>query len=296
MDNDDHSSGRNCRQNYIRPSSSSMTRAPSWNPGYGAHSSDETNSHEDEEADVSGSELDEDANRISTAPARTNDASNNQSCEDMQLDPELVRQIKLGIEFEIPTVYLKRDDDSASSSSSFHVYQMHIKTGTNARWSIYKRYSQFLEFHHKLRLIEPAVRGVPFPPKKRLNSKASTIVQDRRRKLEDYIRKINDIVAGLPIVPADIDCFQKLSNLVSDDCSQTTQQVGPGADSSEVGSSSESQHSEQDQERSDRDSQKQQQETCSKSAAAEKVPALLGARCLFYKFITPNSSQDQTTV
>jgi hypothetical protein len=290
MNNDDEPSGRReSRRNYIRPASSSLMRAPSWNPGIGAHSSDDNADFQDDTddphtapdlADRTPSGTD-----IITSTPKDNDQSGSRGAP-VEADPETMRQIRLRIEFEIPTVYLNRKNNS--SASSFHVYQMHIKTGANARWSIFKRYSEFLDFHHQLSLIEPTVKGVPFPPKKRINSKASTIVQDRRRKLEEYIRKVGNIISSLPVVAADIEIFQNLISLVNDsDSSSTTQQVA--AELAEGGSLSESQHSEQEQER---EQDIQEQETKSTS---DKKP-VMSARCLFYKFITPNSSQDQTTV
>lgn len=274
MDNDDNSDERHCRRNYIRPSSSSMMRAPSWNPGFGAQSSDDIDSIDDDnnegETDRQGASI----------PSSDNDIS--------QADPEILKQIKLRLEFEIPTVYLKRSD---KSTSSFHVYQTNIKAGENAKWSIFKRYSQFLQFHHQLRQILPGVRGIPFPPKKRLNSKASTIVQERRCRLEEYMRRISELIAGLPISLADIETFQKLANLTTDysstspASSYSAQQVT--GETGDAGSLNESLHSEQDQER-----EAQERET--DLSTDEKC--VVSARCLFYRFITPDSTQDQTTV
>lgn len=166
----------------IRPSSSSLTRAPSWSLGVGADS---------EELDVESNQADDSSEFVTFYPK---------------------------LDLRIPTVYLTKKD---SSSSSYHVYQLTIKTSTGEEWSVYRRYSQFYELHQKLKNKDPVVAKFHFPPKRRLNSKASTIVQERRRKLEEYVSTLNCYIEKLPPSLSGSGSLQQLQDIIL--CSSPTE-------------------------------------------------------------------------
>lgn len=179
--------------NTIRPSSSSLTRAPSWSLGVGANSKDLDN-------------LDRNNRTLTNG---TDDLTNNHLTSGSS---EFNSSTKLSI--KIPTVYLTKKD-ALPSSPSYHVYQLTIKTSTGEEWSVYRRYSQFYELHQQLKTKDPIVGRFIFPPKKRLNSKSSTIVQDRRNKLEEYVTTLSCYIDKLPVSPLDSDSSQQLHDMIS---------------------------------------------------------------------------------
>lgn len=158
----------------IRPSSSSLTRAPSWSLGIGA---DDGNRRRNSLSSIDG-ELASQSSRLS-------------------------QTIRIKLNIEIPTVYLTKRDQN---KSSFHVYELNIEDlKSGQKWSVFRRYSQFYSLHQQLRSKNPEIGKLYFPPKRRLNSKASTIVQDRQKKLEEYMRSLNHFIGRLPPSQSDLD-------------------------------------------------------------------------------------------
>lgn len=84
----------------------------------------------------------------------------------------------------IPSVFLR-----GRSSSVHHVYQVYVRIKDD-EWNIYRRYSQFFEMHKTLRRKFHVVDSFKFPPKKTLGNKDSQFVEDRRRLLQDYLRRV----------------------------------------------------------------------------------------------------------
>lgn len=84
----------------------------------------------------------------------------------------------------IPSVFLR-----GRSSNVHHVYQVYVRIKDD-EWNIYRRYSQFFEMHKNLRRKSQVVESFKFPPKKTLGNKDSRFVEDRRRLLQDYLRRV----------------------------------------------------------------------------------------------------------
>ncbi|KAL9955431.1 hypothetical protein ACROYT_G036758 [Oculina patagonica] len=84
----------------------------------------------------------------------------------------------------IPSVFLR-----GRSSSVHHVYQVYVRIKDD-EWNVYRRYSQFFEMHKNLRRKFAVVDNFKFPPKKTLGNKDSRFVEDRRRLLQDYLRRV----------------------------------------------------------------------------------------------------------
>jgi len=89
-----------------------------------------------------------------------------------------------GVNVWIPSAFL-----TGTGSESHHVYQIFLRAGSD-EWSIYRRYAQFHALHSDLKKLDPAVGGFDFPPKKSLRNKNSAIVEDRRKRLQIYLRKV----------------------------------------------------------------------------------------------------------
>lgn len=84
----------------------------------------------------------------------------------------------------IPSAFL-----TGTGSNSHHVYQIFLRAG-NDEWNIYRRYAQFYALHTDLKKLDPEVGSFDFPPKKSIGKKDSALVEERRKRLQIYLRKI----------------------------------------------------------------------------------------------------------
>jgi sorting nexin-29 len=89
----------------------------------------------------------------------------------------------------IPTAFLA----GQQRSSSHHVYQVYIRI-KDEEWNVYRRYSQFYEMHCKLRKKYPIVDTFDFPPKKTFSKRDARVVQERRKRLESYLRSVVNVI------------------------------------------------------------------------------------------------------
>ncbi len=88
----------------------------------------------------------------------------------------------------IPSVFL-----SGSGTKTHHVYQVYLRI-RDEEWNIYRRYSDFYALHSDLKKREPVVDGFFFPPKKSLGNKTEKVVEERRKRLQDYLRQIVNLL------------------------------------------------------------------------------------------------------
>lgn len=72
-------------------------------------------------------------------------------------------------------------------SSSHHVYQIYVRV-KDEEWNVYRRYSQFYGLNKQLKKQYPLIRTLDFPPKKAIGNRDAKTVQERRKKLEHYLR------------------------------------------------------------------------------------------------------------
>lgn len=84
----------------------------------------------------------------------------------------------------IPQAFL-----TGSGSNAHHVYQIFLHAG-NDEWNIYRRYAQFYALHNDLKKLDPDVAAFDFPPKKSYGNKDSAVVEERRKRLQVYLRRI----------------------------------------------------------------------------------------------------------
>ncbi|XKL68388.1 hypothetical protein PGB90_003879 [Kerria lacca] len=84
----------------------------------------------------------------------------------------------------LPSVFL-----TGQYSNPHHVYQVHFRIGSE-EWNIYRRYAQFYSFHQKLKKEFSVVSTFHFPPKKTLGNKDANFVEERRKKLQLYLRQV----------------------------------------------------------------------------------------------------------
>ncbi|XP_043685961.1 sorting nexin-29 [Vespula pensylvanica] len=84
----------------------------------------------------------------------------------------------------IPSVFL-----TGQPSDIHHVYQIYIRI-RDIEWNIYRRYAQFYEFHKELIKHDAIVTAYEFPPKKTIGNKDAKFVEERRQKLQEWLRRV----------------------------------------------------------------------------------------------------------
>ena len=85
----------------------------------------------------------------------------------------------------IPSVFL-----SGNGSKTHHVYQVYLRI-RDEEWNIYRRYSDFYALHNDLRKKESLIESFYFPPKKSVGYKTEKVVEERRKRLQSYLRQVN---------------------------------------------------------------------------------------------------------
>ena len=61
-------------------------------------------------------------------------------------------------------------------------------------WLVYRRYSQFYTIHQILKKKYQQISALEFPPKKTIGNRHAKVVQERRKKLEAYLRQAINIL------------------------------------------------------------------------------------------------------
>lgn len=82
----------------------------------------------------------------------------------------------------VPSAFL-----TGGSSDVHHVYQVFIRIRDD-EWNIYRRYAQFYALHKDLKKQDAVVGTFDFPPKKALGNKDARFVEERRKRLQHYLR------------------------------------------------------------------------------------------------------------
>ena len=89
----------------------------------------------------------------------------------------------------VPSVFM-----SGNGNTTHHVYQVYLRI-REQEWNIYRRYSEFYAFHKDLlKKDEELVKHFDFPPKKTVGYKTEKVVEDRRKRLQTYLRNIVNLM------------------------------------------------------------------------------------------------------
>lgn len=96
----------------------------------------------------------------------------------------LTREI---VKIWIPSAFLRED--------TYHVYQIYIRIHSD-EWNVYRRYTEFHEFHLQLRKKVPIMDKFEFPPKKNIGRRDAKLVEDRRQRLQNYLRYMVHILSN----------------------------------------------------------------------------------------------------
>lgn len=101
----------------------------------------------------------------------------------------------------------------SGSQRQHHVYQIHVRIGPE-EWNVYRRYSEFYNLHQESKKQYPVVSAFQFPPKKTIGNKDSKFVEDRRIKLQLYLRRlVNHLVANNPTLSSSASKASLTSNI-----------------------------------------------------------------------------------
>lgn len=84
----------------------------------------------------------------------------------------------------IPSAFL-----TGQSSDIHHVYQIYIRI-RDTEWNIYRRYAQFHALYRELKKHDSIVTTFEFPPKKPIGNKDAKFVEERRLKLQQWLRRV----------------------------------------------------------------------------------------------------------
>lgn len=82
----------------------------------------------------------------------------------------------------IPSAFL-----TGKSTDVHHVYQVYVRIRDD-EWNVYRRYAQFYALHKMLKKKDPIINTFDFPPKKTIGKKDARVVEQRRRRLQHYLR------------------------------------------------------------------------------------------------------------
>ncbi|GIZ04664.1 sorting nexin-29 [Caerostris extrusa] len=82
----------------------------------------------------------------------------------------------------IPSAFL-----TGKTADVHHVYQVYVRIRDD-EWNVYRRYAQFYALHKLLKKKDPIVNTFDFPPKKTIGKKDAKVVEQRRRRLQHYLR------------------------------------------------------------------------------------------------------------
>lgn len=82
----------------------------------------------------------------------------------------------------IPSAFL-----TGRTADVHHVYQVYVRIRDD-EWNVYRRYAQFYALHRMLKKKDAIVNTFDFPPKKTIGKKDAKVVEQRRRRLQHYLR------------------------------------------------------------------------------------------------------------
>ena len=66
----------------------------------------------------------------------------------------------------VPSAFLRGE----TSNNQHHVYQVYVRIRDD-EWNVYRRYSQFLDLHTRIKKVYPVVGNFEFPAKKSIGNK-----------------------------------------------------------------------------------------------------------------------------
>lgn len=95
----------------------------------------------------------------------------------------------------IPRAILRK-----SKTKNYYVYEINLKAtnGTDS-WTVFKRYRDFYQLHKNLKKQHLQIQVLDFPPKKKLGNMDFDFVEDRRQRLQVYVRHVLQNIPDLAV-------------------------------------------------------------------------------------------------
>ncbi|XP_022248128.1 sorting nexin-29-like isoform X3 [Limulus polyphemus] len=112
---------------------------------------------------------------------------NQTSDDDVSVTSDYDASSQLAISRPLINIWIPSAFLTGRSSDVHHVYQVYIRI-KDEEWNIYRRYAQFYALHKALKRRNTIVNSFDFPPKKSVGNKDSKVVEERRRRLQHYLR------------------------------------------------------------------------------------------------------------
>lgn len=89
-------------------------------------------------------------------------------------------------QISIPRAVLQK-----TKTKNFYIYEINLRTKSGAEsWTIFKRYRDFHTLHKQLKKQHLQIKVLDFPPKKKLGNLDFDFVEERRQRLQVYIRHV----------------------------------------------------------------------------------------------------------
>ncbi|CAG5128764.1 unnamed protein product [Candidula unifasciata] len=111
-----------------------------------------------------------------------------QASSDSGHDMESISLQRPLINIWIPSAFLR-----GTANNTHHVYQVYVRI-RDEEWNVYRRYSQFLDTHLRLKKVYPIVGKFDFPPKKAIGKKEAKLVESRRQMFQTYLRNVINLM------------------------------------------------------------------------------------------------------
>lgn len=95
------------------------------------------------------------------------------------------------LHISIPRAVLQK-----TKTKNYYVYEINLKSKNGEEtWTLFKRYRDFYSLHKQLKKQHLQIKVLDFPPKKKLGNMDFDFVEERRQRLQVYIRHV---VQNLP--------------------------------------------------------------------------------------------------
>lgn len=78
-----------------------------------------------------------------------------------------------------------------TKTKNFYIYEINLRTKDGSEsWTIFKRYRDFYSLHKQLKKQHLQIKVLDFPPKKKIGNLDFDFVEERRQRLQVYIRHL----------------------------------------------------------------------------------------------------------
>lgn len=89
-------------------------------------------------------------------------------------------------QISIPRAVLQK-----TKTKNFYIYEINLRSKNgDESWTIFKRYRDFHQLHKQLKKQHLQIKVLDFPPKKKLGNLDFDFVEERRQRLQVYIRHV----------------------------------------------------------------------------------------------------------